>query len=563
MNRRHVLVAGLAAAALAVTGCNANPRTPAGGGATASADGATTVAPARGGTLKVLSASKEIHFDPAMSQNLGTSGIHYIVRGLTSWKTDPKAMTQLAPDLATDTGTTTDGGRTWKFTLKDNLKYADGTPIVAADIKFGVERSFDEQLQGGLGYHKQLLVGGPAYQGPAQGRHLDSIEVPDDKTIVFRLDRPFADWPWVVSMPAFAPVPATKGMGIPAYDHTPPASGPYQVQDYQVGSRITLTRNPNWDAATDPVRPAHPDRIVYEMGLNAETAGQRMAADQGDDKNATGPTVSAALITRINADPALKQRVYVSPSGQASFLVMNTTRPGLNDVAVRQAINFAINKQQIQTIAGGPVYGGDIATTMLPPGVQGYQKFDLYAAPPTGDAARAKELLAGKTVPRLTLVIDSTKPEQGTQAASVANDLKAVGIEVQIVQQDTDKSTATLTKTGDFDLGFSGWQADFPSAYAALQPLLASSEIGGGGYNISRLSDPAIDRAISEAAAELDPAKSAEKWGAIDRMAMEKAPVVPLMYKKNAFIYGSNVGGSYIPVYPSYTNALVQGLKKP
>ncbi|GAB3622626.1 ABC transporter substrate-binding protein [Mariniluteicoccus endophyticus] len=562
MNRRHMLAAGIAATALVVAGCNANPRTPA-TGQTATASGATTTTPARGGTLKVLSTSKEIHFDPAMSQNLGTSGIHYIVRGLTSWKTDPKAMAELAPDLATDTGTTSDGGRTWKFTLKDDLRYADGSPIVAADIKFGVERSFDEQLQGGLGYHKQLLVGAPGYRGPAQGQHLDSIETPDDKTIIFHLDRPFADWPWITSMPAFAPVPATKGMGIPAYDHTPPASGPYRVTDYKVGSKVVLERNPHWKAETDPVRPAYPDRIEYEMGLNSETAGQRMAADQGDDKNATGPSVNASLITRINADPKLKERVYVSPSGQMTFLVMNTSRPGLSDIKVRRAIQYAINKQQIQTIAGGPVYGGDIATTLLPPGVYGHEKFDLYPAAPTGDQAKAKEVLAGAQVPKLTLAIDSAKTAQGNQAASIANDLKAIGIEVQIVPQDADKLSDTQTKTGDFDLTLAGWQADFPSAYAALQPLIASSEIGNGGYNMARLSDPKIDQAIAEASGVLDAAAAQKKWAEIDRAAMELAPVVPLIYSKNAFIYGSNVGGSYVPLYPSYTNALVQGLKKP
>lgn len=560
MLRRHALIASLAAAAVAMTGCNANPRgdasQPAGSSATPAAQ------PTKGGTLKILSTSKEIHFDPAKSQNLGTSGIHYIVRGLTSWQTDPNALTKVAPDLATDTGTTTDGGKTWKFTLKNDLAYADGTPITAADIKFGVERSFDEQLQGGLGYHKQLLVGGPAYKGPAQGQHLASIETPDEKTIIFHLDRPFADWPWIVSMPAFAPIPAGKGMGIPAYDHTPPASGPYQVSDYKVGAKVTLVRNPHWKPETDPVRPAYPDRIDYEMGLNSETAGQRMAADSGDDKYATGPTVSASLIARVNADPSLKQRVTISPSGQLSYLVMNTQRPGLKDVRVRRAIAYAINKQQIQTTAGGPVYGGDIATTLLPPGIAGHEKFDLYPAPPTGDQAKAKETLGGVTVPKLTFAIDAGKQAQGTQAASIANDLKALGIEVQIVPQDADKLSDTQTKTGDFDLTLSGWQADFPSAYAALQPLFASSEIGQGGYNMSRLSDPALDKAIAEASTELDPAAAAKKWGAIDKQILEQSPVVPLIYAKNAFIHGSKVGGSYVPTFPSYTNALIQGVKQ-
>lgn len=570
MQRRTFLATALASLAVA-TGCNANPTT---GGASSSSGGAsgaapssgsgfTLVTPQRGGTLHILSTSKEIHFDPAMSQNLGTSAIHYIVRGLTTWKTDPQKETELAPDLATDTGRTNDGGQTWTFTLQDGLTYADGTKIKAADIKFGLERSFDAQLQGGLSYHKVLLKGASGYNGPAKGKHLDSIEVPDDVTIIFHLDRKFADWPWITSMPAFAPVPATKGMGIPVYDHNPPASGPYRVQSYITGSQIVLERNPKWNASTDPLRPAYPDTINYEMGLNPDTASQRMTADSGADKNATGPTVTAALIAKVNADPAVKQRVYISPSGAIHYLVLNTQRPGLKDLKVRQAINYAVNKQAIQTIAGGPTYGGELATTLLPPGVPGYEKYDLYPAPPTGDQAKAKDLLAGAQVSELTLVIDSSDPALAQKASSVTNDLKAVGIAVSIVAQDPDKATDTLTKTGEFDLGFGTWQADYPSAYAALQPLIASSEIGNGNYNMARFSSREIDTLIAQASEETDAAKAAALWASIDKKTMEQAPFVPLIYAKNAFIYGSNVGGSYIPSFPSYTNALVQGLKRP
>ncbi|GAB48319.1 ABC transporter substrate-binding protein [Mobilicoccus pelagius] len=558
--RRTALLVPTLALALAASACGANAKTDAGPGAAA---GSTTQTPARGGTLKMLSTAKEIHFDPAMSQNLATSGLHYITRSLTAWKTDPHKQTELAADLATDTGTTSDGGRTWTFRLRDGLVYADGTPITAADVKFGLERSFDEQLQGGLSYHKVLLEGGDAYRGPAKGAHLASIEAKDDKTLVFHLNRRFADWPWVASMPAFAPVPANKGMGIPAYDHTPPASGPYQVQDYQVGSKVTLARNPAWKPETDPIRPAYPDAITYEMGLNPDTVGQRMADDSGDDKNATGPTVSAALIPKVNADPALKSRVYVSPSGASSYLVLNMSRPGLKDLKVRQAINYAVDKQQIQTIAGGPTYGGELSTTFMPPGVKGHKKFDLYPAPPAGDPAKARELLGGTKVPPLTFVVDAASTEEGQMASSIANDLGEIGITVNVVAQDTDKVTDTKYKNGDFDLGFGSWQADYPSAYAALQPLVESSQIGDGNYNASRLDDPKIDTAIRTASSETDPAEAEAQWGAIDEMAMKHAPIVPLYYSRNAFIYGSNVGGSYVPSFPSYTDALVQGLKKP
>ena len=96
----------------------------------------------------------------------------------------------------------TDSGKTWTYTLKDGLKFADGSAITTKDIKYGIERSFAPELSGGLGYHKSLLVGGDTYKGPYAGKELASIETPDDHTIVFHLKSSFGDWPWIVSMPA-------------------------------------------------------------------------------------------------------------------------------------------------------------------------------------------------------------------------------------------------------------------------------------------------------------------------------------------------------------------------
>lgn len=562
--RRTVLGLG-ALSVLSMAGlsaCNANPKGPGAASASAGVGVGATAAPSTGGTIHILSGatSKEIHLDPAKSQNLGTSTLHLVVRGLTSWKTDPAADTTVVPDLATDTGTPSDGGKTWTYTLKSGLKYADGSEISAADVKFGVERSFDAQLQGGLSYHKSLLVGGADYKGPAGGAHLDSVEV-SGNTIVFHLVRAFADWPWIVSMPAFAPIPVDKGMGIPAYDHNPPSSGPYQVTDYQLGSRVEMSRNPHWDKSTDEARLAAPDHYVFEMGLNADTASQRLINDQGDDKNAAFASISTSVIPKINADEAVKARAAVSSSGAVNYLAFNTTRPGLKDIAVRKAISYVINKQQIQTINGGPTFGGAIASTLLPPGLQGHQQFNLYDGGDTGSLDKAKQALGSAQVGPLTLLIDSGVDEQSQMASSITQDLKTLGIEVKVVSQDSYTFQATQTESGDFDLSFGGWQADYPGAYAALSPLFSSDQIGNGNYNISRLADPAIDAAIAAAQTETDSAKAASLWGALDKQIMEHAPVVPLYYGHQAYINGSNTTNTYIPTFPTYPNVLIVGLK--
>src|SRR5699024_12265102 len=90
------------------------------------------------------------------------------------------APTELIPDLATDVGTPSDDGATWTFTLQEGLQFEDGTPITAATVKYGLERSFASELTGGLTYHKVLLEGGQDHSGPFSGEPLDSIQTPDD-----------------------------------------------------------------------------------------------------------------------------------------------------------------------------------------------------------------------------------------------------------------------------------------------------------------------------------------------------------------------------------------------
>jgi peptide/nickel transport system substrate-binding protein len=556
MRRTTRAVAAAAVLALAVTACNANNKSGPTAGSTAAAE--------QGGTLHLLSTSKEISLDPAKSQNLGTSTIHLVLRGLTSWKTSPDKAAEIVPDLATDTGKVSDGGKTWTYTLKPGLKYADGSPIVAADIKYGVERSFAPELSGGLGYHKALLVGGDKYTGPYKGKELASIETPDDSTIVFKLSKSFGDWPWIVSMPAFSPVPKKADTDPAHYGEKPVASGPYQVKSYAPGSKLELERNPNWDKASDPARTGLPDSIVFDMGLQADVVNQRLIADSGDDKFAatTGTSVPAALIPRVTGDPAVKARLATSPSGALEYLAMNNKRPGLSNPAVRKAIQYAVDKQAVQVAEGGPEYGGEIATTLITPGMDGYSKYDLYPAPPAGDPEKAKSMLAAAGVKNLSLVIaadaDNTK-----SAEAIQQGLKRAGITVTIKPYDSATLTDVVTgPKGDYDLAVSSWLPDFPSAIGNIQPLFASSEIGNGGYNLSRYSNPKVDSAIAAATGEADPAKAAAQWGALDKQILADSPLVPLIYARNAFLHGSKVQNFYLPPYPPYPNTLIVGLSK-
>lgn len=548
---------------VALAGCNANTTD------------ATEVAPQNnhtamdsvpeGGTLHYLSRRANESFETASAQMVATSRIHWVHRGLTSWKTFPDQDTELVPDLATDTGTTSDGGQTWTYVIQDGLKYSDGTVITAQDLKYGIERSFAPMFQGGLGYHKTLLVGGDSYEGPYDGQSLDSIEVVDDHTIVFHLTRPFGNWPWIVSMPAFSPVPQSADTNPAKYAENPVASGPYRIESFAKGSQAVLVRNDYWDPKTDRARFGGPDKIIIDMGLNNDTIVQRLVDDKGDDKDAiSNALISPSQFQRISSDPSIASRLANSPSGYLRYIALNSTRPALQDLRVRQAINYAINKSELQSVYGGPKFGGELTSTIMTPGLPGYTPFNLYDGGPSGDVKKATQLLADAGVSELTLSLaypaDVSAIEE-KEAKSIKNSLAKVGITVELNALDSD-SWFELVSTvgGDYDMTTSGWGADFPSGMSNIQPLFATSAIGNGGGNASQYSNPEVDAAMERAISEPELDKANKMWADIDKQIMQDAPIVPILVQRTQALAGSNILNHFIPAYPPFVNEMVVGV---
>jgi peptide/nickel transport system substrate-binding protein len=558
MRHKHLLkaFAGVTAAIVLVTACGANDQ-PAGQGG--------QVKP--GGTLYLLSDSSTQQYDPAKSGSLVVTALGLVHRRLTSWKVAPGQDTTIVPDLATDTGRPSDGGKTWTFTLKDNLKYNDGSPIKSEDVKWGLERTFAPTFSGGLTYHKDLLSPGLAYKGPFDGgKELDSIQTPDDETIVFHLARPYGDWNWVSSTPAFSPVP--KGKGAEAdYGNHPVASGPYVLESYERGKEALLSRNANWDRASDGTRNASPDKIVFQLGQDTSVISKRLIDDTGNDQSAFGTSfASPAQLAQIQANPSAKSRLATSESGALAYLSLNTQRGKLADPQVRKAFQYAVDKAAYQVAsAGNAQLAGDAASTLITPGLLGREQFDLYPTKPEGDPEKAKQLLAEAGLPNgLDGLVLATKTSNNypEKAAAIQAALARANIKITIKALDEDTYTSEVDTNGlsDFDLTLASWQPDIPSANANIQPLFQSTEIGNGGVNESRYNNPEVDRLITEAQATVDPAEAGKKWAELDKKILADSPVVPLIYTRNSFLHGSKVGNFVIGKFPAYPDYRQFGL---
>jgi peptide/nickel transport system substrate-binding protein len=544
MKRTLTLVGLVASAALALSAC--------GGGAsgTTGASAGPGAKAAQGGTLQVLQNAAYSHLDPARGFDGGVNNFYRLIyRTLTTQGAAPGADgTKIVPDLATDTGKPSDGGKTWTFTLKDGLFFETGAPITSADVKWGVERAWDPEIGIGSPYAKQLIAAPASYQGPYKSGDLSTIETPDTKTIVFHLKKAFADFSSVVAQNTFTPVPKGQGAGN-QLDSKPIASGPYRVSLYKPGASLKLVRNDKWDKNTDSIRKANPDSYQWTFGLDPATIDQRMISGQGTDLDAIAGTVQAASVARIQT-PQLKQRTMTGLAGCTTYMGLNTTKKPLNDVKVRQAINLAVNKQTVRDAVGGSTLA-DIATSIQPPTVAGRVDYDPYPSPDhKGDAGAAGKLLteaglaAGFT---MTLDIMST-PKMQAMAVAVQQALAPLKITVKINTIDTSTYYEVIgTPSQQHDAAITGWCPDWPSGQTFLPPLFDGRNIAAkGSSNLAQLNDPGVNAKIDEIAKMTDVTAANAAYGELDKQIMALAPVVPLLYEKVLMVVGSNIAGAYL-----------------
>ncbi|MFE2044276.1 ABC transporter substrate-binding protein [Streptomyces sp. NPDC059477] len=450
---------------------------------------------------------------------------------------------ELVPDLAESPGVPSDGGKTWTYKLRSGLEYQDGTAITSKDVKYAVERSnfARDVLSLGPNYFQQFLEGGEDYKGPYKDKSaegLASIETPDDTTVVFHLNRAFQEFDYLVATPQTAPVPQAKDTGID-YVKNIVSSGSYKFESYEEGKQVTLVRNENWDAATDPLRKQYPDKIVVNLKVNPETIDQDVMAGEAIDLGGTG--VQAATQAKIVNDQDLKASTDNTYGGRLVYLAINTELAPFDNVACRKAVEYAIDKVSVQTANGGPIRG-DIATTVLPPDIPGYAESDIYATPDNkGDVAKAKEQLTacGEETITTNITARSDRPQEIDAATAIIDSLKKVGINASLKQYPSGKYFTDYAGVPEFDkeqnvgLMMMQWGADWPSGYGFLQQILHGDAIGASGNtNLSQLDNADVNKLLEQSIATEDPTARTNMYTEIDQKTMEEAALVPLTYFK-------------------------------
>ncbi len=553
---RAVALAGVAT--LALTAC---------GGSSGGDDGGTTGGnePVKGGTLTMLTPLEKLqHLDPQLVYTGEDASFSqsWWQRQLVVYKVsnDPNEAAQLVGDLATDTGTPNADGSQWVFNLRSGATWEDGKPLTCADIAYGISRQYSEVTGGGPKYLVDFLdipknaEGVSDYSGPnaepVKGQDLfDKAVVCDGETsITFNLNAPVPDFPYALIW-GTGPVPEARDNGI-EYDKAPATSGPYKIESNVTNKELVLVRSEAWDAASDPYRPAYPDKIVIKYGLTGTEIDQRLIEDAGEDKNAIqyGALDTAVLATVFN-DPAFEARRINEFSPYSIYLGINTQLvPNLKH---RQAMAVALDRAQIKTNGGGD-FAGALADGTVKPNIGiDYAPTGLWESllgqpiPDSGDPEYAKKLIAesGEAPP----VIRYQYRGEGTaelNAGVIKTSLEKAGFEVKLENlPQGDYYTILFDDKKAHELMSLGWGADWPNAGTVLGPLFKT----GGSWNLSRSSDKVYDDKVAIAQSTLDRAAQAKLWQELNAYSMEQMWAIPTLFENDQRIAGSGVKSASAP----------------
>jgi len=516
----------------------------------------------KGGTFHVLRESAISHLDPQRIYSFaGLMNAQLYTRTLTAFTDEGKGDVTLVGDLATTPGKDVNGDcKVWEFTIKDGVKFEDGSAITSKDIGYGIARSFDPDLSGGPTYLQEWLADTPQYDTAwdfkANKASLPpGLTAPDAKTLRFEFKKAHCDLPFAASLPYTAPLPAAKDTGIDL-DTRPFSSGPYKFVKNTAGVEFELDRNIHWDPATDPIRHQYPDKFKWSFGSAPDASANRIISDNGADASALGWSgVPAALVAKVAGDASLKDRTILSPTPSATRLTINVQR--VTDLKVRQALNYAIDRTGLIKSVGGATVASPL-TTLMPAGTLGYNAYDAYPAGASGDLAKVKELLGGAT-PSLVLGVTDTS----TISTQLKANLERAGFKITVKTVPADEMLdAVGEKDNPWDLYVSNWAADWPSGAAILPVLFDGRTIRDtNNSNVSYVNDEAINTEFDRVLA-LSPQEQATEWGKLDeRIMKENAPVVPLYVDVGYYVTGSKVGGVFIGSvfgYPSFVNAFVR-----
>ena len=505
-----------------------------------------------GGTLTVLTDEAPSTLDPTRSYFTDSTAIlsDLVIRSLTQYLRDPESGDMvLVPDMATDLGRPNEDSTEWTFTLKDGLRYEDGSDVTAEDVAYAVKRSFAiEELPEGPTYQTTFFLEGDTYKGPFQdGTDYKGVEV-DGNDITIKMRRPFTDMDYYASFPAFTGIPEAKD-NPENYGQHPLATGPYKFADYKAGTSLTLVKNDEWDPETDPGRIQAVDGWEFKFGQDTAKLENVLINDNGSAQTSlTYDNVSAPSYRQISED---QDRLVTgtSPCTYLGFIDMTKVK----DLKVRQALGWAFPYEAywkglgvLQGVTRVP------GTSILPPGTAGRVEYDPLGnkgVETDPDKARAMLEEADAVGFEIKFYFESDDAQAVEAKDQIEKGLEAAGFKATPIASNSD-TIRTDESDADAPVNFrtaTGWCSDWPSGGSWFPAQWDGDLVGVEGMpNPSQFKVAEMDAEQDRILDTLTPDEAAKAWGEFDeKLGTEYYPAVNFGYSGTAMIRGSKVGGMF------------------
>jgi peptide/nickel transport system substrate-binding protein len=513
----------------------------------------------KGGTLRINQAESDFDFvDPQLAYRTDDwSMIYTTSMPLVGFQEKSGAAgSQLAPIGATSFPTVSGNGKTYTFHVRPGLKFSNGTAVTAASYQRGWERILSPKMGSPLGVNLSLqdvVVGGKAFLD-GKASKISGITAKGN-TLTFRLTKPNATFVSILSMQWFTAVPANlpySSHGVNAY----PAAGPYYIASRDPGRSTVLKRNPYYKGN----RPANPDQIVFTPNVNTDQSLLQVKAGQADMDLIGVPSTSAADLGKTYG--VNKGRFFVGSTSCVDYMAMNNARAPFNNVNVRKAVEYAIDRPAQVRLLGA--YAGKRTAQILVPGIPGYKPYNAY--PLKGaDVSKAKAVGGAAIASAPTLNVIHTTSTAATNRAQVAEfNLKQVGFKVNDVPTPaTNYYQVIQTKGTTYNFVTNGgWCADYFDPFDYLNVLFDGRKIqAANNNNYAYFNNASFNKGLDHAASLSGKARAAA-YAKLDQDLMVKyAPVVPYLVATNRYFVSSRTKNWIYSSYfgSPYLNALAVG----
>jgi peptide/nickel transport system substrate-binding protein len=425
------------------------------------------------------------------------------------------AGNEIFPDLAAAEPEISSDGLTYTFKLKPDLKWAPplDRAITSKDVAYAFQRINTAPLVAQYGFYYFGVVKGMDGKAKSAEEPVSGIETPDDQTIIFNLEKPTGDFLQRLGMAATAPIPQEVGKCFKKagdYGRYVISSGPYMLQGsdqldisscetmkpiagFDPSKSITLVRNPNYDQATDNLRSNYVDGMTMTINTNVDDIFSQVEAGQLDSSTSDQPP--KPVLQRYLTDPNLKPNLHSNSGDRTWYITMNWAVPPFDDIHVRKAANWIMDKQGILQAWGGNTFG-EIATHNLPPIVLGGKlppsEYNPYATEGNrGDEVKAKEEMKqskydtnqdgvcdAKECSNLVMINRNVTPWTDAEAVVVSS-LEKIGIKVKPRELASSAAYTTIqTVKNRIPIALNaGWGKDYADPYAFVGALFDSRSI--------------------------------------------------------------------------------------